>query len=204
MTTLATYRTLVLALLDDPTLTRYTNDSVDVALRMALQTFSQYKPVTRTYTITADGERIIVVSTDLVPNKIYKVVRIETDPDDNEDLPFYAYRHDEQVSIEIPGRIIDADETLDLYYYVDQTIDTLDGASGTTVTDDWDEVLAMGAAGYAAMIRANSRSESINMQPNVAKQLRDLANDYLSKFNDSLINIGSTFATLPAAPTDEY
>jgi hypothetical protein len=182
--TLAQYRTRVLELLDDPTSTRYTSAQLDTALREALLEYSQARPIRRSYMLDTTGQQILSLPADFSADLITRVQLYNTNPASMPDLPFNAGKIDEQWMIETLGTIYATGQVLVVTYATRHTIDALDSAAGTTITDD--ELLAKGAAGFAAQSRAISRAESINMQPAVQTQLLNMANQYLAQFRNGL------------------
>ena len=182
--TLAQYRTRVSELLDDPTNARYTTAQIDTALRTALIDYSVIRPVKRTYQLDTTGAEVIALPADFAAMQITRIQLWNTNPNQMVDLAFFVRLVDEQWTIEIKDTCYPAGFVLTITYTARHTIDSLDSASGTTVDDD--NLLCLGAAGYAAQSRAVSRAESINMQPAVQKQLLDLSTRYFSQFYNRL------------------
>jgi len=129
---IADFRTSILALLDDPGKVRYTDVSVDQALRWALIEYIEAKP----------GSPI--------------------------------------------------------------AINGLDGANSTTLAAGDSTNIQVGAAGYCALMRSISHAETINLQPEVATQLRVLAETYLSEFKKILDLYSSQYAEKLALDTAKY
>ncbi len=207
-TTLATYRTRVSELLDDTTNARYTTAQIDTALRTALIDYSTYRPIKRTYQLDTTGDKVIALPADFTAMQITRVQLWNTDPDDMIDLDYVVCQVDEAWTIEITGTmggsiIYTSGNILTITYTARQQIDSLDSAAGTTIDDD--NLLAIGAAAYAALSRAVSRAESINMQPGLQKQLIDLSTRYFSQFYSRLPIHNSTsaapFTNFPEHPT---
>lgn len=65
---------------------------------------------------------------------------------------------------------------------------TLDGSGGTIIDPDRD-VLAHGACGYALRQFAIDNSQTVNVQPRLARQMDQLADDYLARFDEDLARI---------------
>lgn len=185
MSAIAAYRTAVLQLLDDTALDRYTNNQVDQALLWALGEYSKVRPIMRTYSFTGLGTYRAELPADFVALHVTQVVMDDgTDPPTI--VPFKALYFDESWWLETIDRILSTSDTVDITYDTYQTIDGLASASGTTVPEDDEWLISTGAAGRAAMIRAVSRSESINMQPEVQFHLLDTAKAFLQSFMDGL------------------
>ena len=202
-TTLATYRTRVSELLDDTTNARYTTAQIDTALRTALIDYSTYRPIKRTYQLDTTGDKVIALPADFTAMQITRVQLWNTDPDQMIDLDYFVRLVDEAWTIEVENTIYPAGNILTITYTARQQIDSLDSAAGTTIDDD--NLLAIGAAAYAAQSRAVSRAESINMQPGLQKQLIDLSTRYFSQFYSRLPIHNSTsaapFTNFPEHPT---
>ena len=178
--TLAQYRTRIAELLDDVSATRYTSAQIDDALRLAINDYSNLRPIVRTYQLDTSGLRVMTLPADFSAVQITRVQKYSTDPNLMVDYDFIARLVDEQWTIEVPGMIFPAGSYLVVTYSAKHTIDGFDSASGTTIDDD--NLLCLGAAGYAVQTRATSRAETINMQPQVQRQLLDLANQFLGQF----------------------
>lgn len=185
MSAIAAYRTKILALLNDPSLERYTSAQVDAALTYAIEDYSRYKPLTRTYSIDSTGERRITLPADLSSFSIVQVEWVK-DAFNTDMIPFYAYLQDEQWILETCNLTIPLGEVLSLTYYCMHTIDGLNSAAGTTVPETDEDLLVMGAAGEAARSRAFSKVESNNLNPGEAEQLIAFALSMLTKFERTL------------------
>ena len=202
-TTLATYRTRVAELLDDATNARYTTAQIDTALRTALIDYSTMRPIKRTYQLDTTGDRVIALPADFTAMQITRVQLWNTDPDQMIDLDYFVRLVDEAWTIEVENTIYPAGKVLTITYTARQQIDSLDSAAGTTIDDD--NLLAIGAAAYAAQSRAVSRSESINMQPALQKQLMDISTRYFQMFFSRLpihnTTSAANFDDFPDHPT---
>ena len=207
--TLAQYRTRVSELLDDTANARYTVGQIDTALRTALIDYSNARPIKRTYQLDTTGDKVIAFPASFVAQQITRAQLWNTDPDLMTDLIFLPRLVDEQWSIEIVGAergsalVYPSGKVLTITYTDRHTIDSLDSAAGTTIDDD--NLLAIGAAAYAAQSRAVSRAETINMQPALQKQLTELSTKYFAIFYNRLPPhtgvSGVSFTDYPAAPT---
>jgi hypothetical protein len=191
MTAIAGFRTKVLAILDDASNTKFSNNQVDQAIRDALKDYSNAFPLERTYSYDCDGEDRIVLPADFVA---MQVVRVELIPSgDSQDdltksnqLPFCANYSDEQWVIETPGRTIPIGRTVVIYYTGPHFIDGLDSAAGTTIPDTDDEIFSLGAAGYALLSRGVNRSEANVIESSTTDTLQALAQKYLTNFRGFL------------------
>ena len=186
MTTIAQYRVKVLAVLDDASSTKFSANQVDQALRDALQEYSAARPVERTYVFDATGEDRITLPADFVAMQINRVELEETNPNEGDKIDFFPINVDEQWVFETPGRTVPLGKVFVIYYTSPHFVDGLDSAAGTTVPDADDEILSLGAAGYACQSRAVARSEANNLDEDTIAELEKLGNRYLSNFRSQL------------------
>lgn len=175
--TLSDFRTSVLATLDDASNTYYTNTQIDEAIRQALEEYSRLRILPVTYAATSDGEYRQALPADFDAAAITDVqYPAYADPSNANRIPFYATHTDEQWILEFGDVIPPADAIFYVYYYKLHTIDGLDSAAGTTVEARDYQAFVMGAAGFAQLARASSRTESPNINPDTAKHLRESGN----------------------------
>jgi hypothetical protein len=201
MSAIATYRTAILALLTDAGLATFSNNDVDAALKWALAEYSLKRPLIRTYQFDVISTTSMhVMPADFITRHITKVELYDADPDNIIELPHYAFIRDEQWLIST-RQAVEAGETLQVSYSAVHTIDGLDSAAGTTVPDSDEPLLQQGGAGHACLMRARNRIETINMNPDVLKQYREVAADFLSNFIGILINGDSPNVSLPEFPS---
>ena len=191
MTAIAAHRTKVLAILDDASNTKFSNNQVDQAIRDALRDYSNAFPIERTYSFDCDGEDRIVLPADFVAMQVMRVELIpsgdsQDDLTKSNEIPFFANYSDEQWVIETPGRTIPIGRTIVIYYSGPHFIDGLDSAAGTTIPDTDDEIFALGAAGYALLSRGVNRSEANVIEGSTVKDLQSLAQKYLHDFRGFL------------------
>ena len=160
---IAAYRTKVLAILDDAAQARYTSTQVDEGMRLALLEYSRARALERTYQFSADGSQRFTMPAppDLVAYYVYGLTDESTYPP--VEYTIYTYVKDETWVVETPQARIPANTNLTLTYAGPHQVDDLDSASGTTVDDTDAELLSLGAAGYAMLHRANSRSEAVTI-----------------------------------------
>jgi len=188
MTAIADFRTKILALLDDPTLAKYTADQVDQALRETLTKYNNYRPVQATYVIDGTNEQRIELPFDF---PAIAIIRVEypsdpANPSEDDAIPFYAYKTDGHWFIET-RTIYTTAQSLTIFYTISNYIDGLDAGAGTSIPAEDVDILALGAAGFAAITRANSRAEAINLVPNEAQELRAIAQQYLNEFSNYFV-----------------
>ncbi len=195
--TIAQYRDRIALMLDDTSLTRYTANQLDMAVRQALTEFDAHLPVKRTYIIDSTGTRAITLPADFAALNV-RSVELDTTTDPIP-LKFRADYTDEGWEITTIDQVIPLGNTITITYSAQNTIDGLDSAAGTTIPLAHTETIAIGATGFAARSRAVSRAESINLQPSVQKQLSDMANSYIMSFYQRL---AQNRESIPAANWD--
>jgi hypothetical protein len=204
MSALAAYRTAVLALLDDPTPSLYTTAQIDQALRQALLVYSNARPPLLVYNVDGSDTYRIVMPADFQPTRVVRAEYHDPTIDPQTKVMVYAFNQDSQWYVDTYGRRIAVGESLDIVYFGTlHTIDDLDSAAGTTVPEQDEGIVQLGAAGYAALMRAHSRTESNNLQPSVATRLLELGRQYLDDFSYQLKPVPkSLFATMPPLSTE--
>ena len=180
--TLTTWRTAVLALLDDASAARYTTAQVDAAIRQALHQYDANRPLVATYSMDGQDTYQIIVPADF-PGEHITEVELDNDDDPPTALTFYAFRKDEQWFIDTIGYLVSSDEDIFITFSNRHTLDGLDGGAGTSIPAADEYAVQIGAAGFALQSRASSRAESINLLPEVSQQLLTLAALYLAQFN---------------------
>jgi len=205
MSALATFRTRVLALLDDATQAYYSNDQVDAALRWALSTYTQYRPLLATYAFDVDGNSKFELPADFSAINITKVETYEIDVDDVREIVFYAFKKDEAWWIETRLETLTAGDTITITYSTTNTIDDLDSAAGTTIPAEDEHLVQVGAAGYALKARAASTAEEVNLNDDTTQRILQMADSHLAYFLITLAPAPQAgYPTLPAPPTDTF
>jgi hypothetical protein len=202
MSAIAAYRTAILALLTDASMAIFSANDVDQALRWALSSYSHKRPLIRTYQFSVDMSTTVhLLPADFISKHITRVQLYNADPAAITDLAFYAYQVDEQWMIETRD-FVAAGEVLQISYSDIHKIDGLDSAAGTTVPDADETLLAVGAAGHAAQMRAINRVEPINMNSDVAATYKEMAAEFLYVFTSQLTSEPGAQIGLPDFPGD--
>jgi hypothetical protein len=205
MSAIAAFRTAVLKLLDDASSTRFTADQVDQALVAVLNEYSRTNPLMQTYNVDGTGEKIIELPADFQPLHITRVELHDEDADPQIELNFHAYTMDSQWNIALQDEAVETTDTIDIQYSTSHTIDGLSGGAGTTVPAEDEPPLQAGAAGYACLFRAVSRSESVNLQPEVTAALLKLSDGFLRTFRSGVRkSSGPAFVSMPARSSDIF
>jgi hypothetical protein len=180
--TLTTWRSAILTLLDDSPAARFTSAQIDAAIRQALQQYNATRPLVRTYSVDGQDAYQIVLPSDFAAEHITEVV-LDNDSDPPTIITFYAFHKDEQWVIQTRNYLVSSSESILVTYTAPHTLDGLDGGAGTTIPLVDEYAVQIGAAGFALASRATSRTESINLQPEVAQQLLKLSEIYRDQFN---------------------
>ena len=160
---LTVYRTRIQNSLDD-TNAKYTNAIIDEALTKILNEYTRANPNFKTYTLTvsAAGRNQTLAAANLIA-----IVQLVHPYDDTLTDPFVYKREDFSLSymdgsptLYFTGNDIpEVDEKIYIKYAAKQTITDLDSATATTVRDDHEDILVIGAAGQAALMRSSGINE---------------------------------------------
>jgi len=170
MATLSDYRTRIQNSLDDTTL-KYSEDVIDEALRKVLNEYTRAFPNIRANELIVD-EKGKLQSISSCTNLI-AIIRIVHPYNSAVDDPYTKEREDFIVTWRdgIPylffsgGQIPQGDDVILIEYAANHMIEDLDDAPSTTVRDDHEDLLVVGAAGQAAMMRASGLTEKWGHRP---------------------------------------
>jgi len=161
---LADYRTRITNSLDDTT-AKYTNSILDEALRKVLNEYTRAFPNIKAtdITVTTAGKlQTIATCTNLITIicVIHPYNSALADPYAYEREDFILTWRDGSPYLFFSGDDIpQAAEKIRVEYAATQTVKDLDSAAATTVRDDHEDLLIVGAAGQAAMMRASGLNE---------------------------------------------
>ncbi len=195
MSNLANFRTKLLALLDDPSKTKYTDAQIDQSIRQALTEYNRLAPFESSAAVAATGEKQIPLDT---LNALFITAvhfpGTAGDPSLKDSIPFNAFQK-ENIWILETRDLIPAAQTLTVFFAAPNTVTDLDSATETTIPDADVDIFSIGAAGFAALARAHSRTESINLAPEVSQQLQKLGESYLTMFKKYFLNLPGGFVT---------
>jgi len=191
---LSDYRTSVLATLQD-TGVKYSTTTLDEALRRCLNDYTRAFPDlgTATLTLTSSGRTIALPTlTDLI------TILVCLHPYDSTLTDIYSRAREDFTitwvagapSLHFSGALLPkSGDQLYLEYARPQLIKDLDLASATTVRQDHKSILVGGAAGYSALIRAQSINEQWGGFPGQMPNLAQWGNSMLAQFKQQLIII---------------
>ncbi|MDO9546633.1 MAG: hypothetical protein Q7J07_07785 [Pelolinea sp.] len=207
MTTLAAYRTRILNSLDD-TNSKYSTNVVDEALRKVLNEYTRANPNFKTYnfTVVTAGRTQTLAAANLIV-----ITKLVHPYDDSVTDPFIYEREDFTLTY------MDGSPTLFFYsndlpqvgekIYIDyaakQTITDLDSAVATTIRDDHEDILVLGAAGQAAMMRASGLNEQWGGRPGEMSALMTWGNNQYNRFLEFLEEIKQE-VSLPMFPDSSW
>jgi hypothetical protein len=176
MAALAAYRTRVSNSLDDTTL-KYTNDIIDEALRKVLNEYTRAFPNIKSteVTVATKGKmQTIAACTNLIAiiRIVHPYVSTVNNPYALEREDFILTWRDGSPYLFFSGdRIPQVGEKILVEYAATQVIKDLDSAAATTVRDDHEDLLIVGAAGQAAMMRASGLTERWGHRPQETSSL---------------------------------
>lgn len=194
MAALAAYRTRISNSLDDTT-TKYTTDILDEALRKVLNEYTRAFPNIKSTTVTvstAGKLQTLVSCTNLIA-----IIRIVHPYNSALDDPFVYEREDFIITwrdgsphLFFSGDDIpQATEKILVEYAANQVVQNLDSAAATTVRDDHEDLLIVGAAGQAAMMRASGMTEKWGHRPQETSSLMLWGQQQYRRFIDFLAEV---------------
>lgn len=196
MSALAAFRTRIVNSLDDSTL-KYSNDIIDEALRKVLNEYTRAFPNIKStsFTVATAGRTQTLTSCTNLMNIIQLVhpyVSTAADPFCNEREDFTLTWLDGSPMAYFTGDDIpQVAEVIFVKYAAKQAIKDLDSAAATTVRDDHESLLIVGAAGQAALIRASGLTEKWGTIPGQQSNLAIWGHAQYRRFMDFLIEIRS-------------
>lgn len=203
MTTLAAYRTRIQDSLDD-TNSKYTDTTIDEALRKVLNEYTRVNPNFKTHehTVVTAGRTQTLAAAALIA-----IVQLVHPYDDTLTNPFIYEREDfHQTYIDgsptlyfFGGAIPQVDEKIYVKYACKQTITNLDAAAATTIRDDHEDILVVGASGQAAMMRASGLNEQWGGTQGEMTSLMGWGSNQYNRFLEFLEQVKQE-VTLPIFP----
>jgi len=213
MSNLAAFRIRIQNSLND-TAAKYSTDVIDEALRKVLAEYTRAFPniLTQEITIAASGRsQTLTACANLIA-----VIQLLHPYDSTLTDPFVYEREDFMITWQsgVPFAFFSgtdiplAGEKLFVKYAGKHTIDDLDAGAATTVRDDHENSLVVGAAGQAAMIRASGLNEAWGVKSGAMSQLMLWGNDQYNRFLQFLAEIRTeqSFDIFPDAfwPVDQW
>jgi len=194
MSTLAAYRTRLTNSLAD-TASKYSNDILDEAVRKVLNEYTRAFPLAAQSEITvaaAGRTQTLAACTNLI-----SVMMLVHPYNSSLTNPFIYEREDFRITWVATGPqvyftgnpIPQAAEKIFVQYAAKQTLKDLDSATSTTVRDDHEDLLIVGAAGQAAMMRASGLNEQWGSRPSDYSQLMLWGKEQYNRFLEFLTEI---------------
>lgn len=194
--TLASLRSSIRLILGDPSAARYSNDSIDDAIRRALTDISRIIPnlTSGSLTLSSTGRDI-----NLSPLPIHAIVSIRfphdesADPESTYHDAFYFYTSSGSPFLYIQGsRIPQSGDKISFEYITTHTIQNLDSAAQTTLPEHLAYLLTTGAAAYAAIFRSSQISEYQGSRASDMNQLYQWGNQLMTNFRGMLADLKTT------------
>jgi len=196
MADLAAYRTRITNSLSD-TVAKYSTDIMDEALRKVLNEYTRAFPniSTQTITVSAAGRS----QTAAACANLMSVIQL-VHPYDSALADPYAYEREDFVITWQDGvpflyfmgaDIPQAAEKIFVKFSAKQTIENLDSAAATTVRDDHEDLLIIGASGQAAMMRSSGLNEQWGAAPGQMNSLMLWGSHQYREFQNFLLEIRS-------------
>jgi hypothetical protein len=182
--------------LEDSTNTKWSTAELEAAIRLAIYVYSDYFPrrAITTVDLTAAGREIDISGID------YRTIERVWWDYDSSDPDHPPHWRDFEVW---PGDLLyvnDPEEpasgdTLRIWYTTNHTLDELDSATATTIPNRHAEIIAIGAAGFAAHTRVATLSEQANVNEWAPRNLGEWATAQLQTYYQRLQHLAAQQAT---------
>lgn len=203
MSNLATLRGRVAAILGDSANVRYSTGLLDEALRIAIENYSQAFPQIKTaaHTATAGGTQTLSTFTDL-----QHIIRIYYPYDAADEIHqpyacgYYYFWQDGAVRLDLfnTPSIPQAGDPIVIDYAAPHTLEDLDGAEATTIPPQHFTAIINGAAGEAAMVRAQNMVEAYGQRSDETNKLKEWAINKMAIYERFLNTLAHTPPPGPA------
>lgn len=171
MIDLASIQNRVRQILDDEAASRFSDELLDNAIRMALQRIDEKIPLVRSvdHPVTSSGR-------DQVVNGLLRplfVIRIRLNQEPIRSGYVYTLTG-ESAALHFAGsRFPQSGETLQVEYGAQNTLAGLDGSTASSLPEAAATALESGAAGYACLWRAASVAEAYGARPGESARLAE-------------------------------
>jgi hypothetical protein len=172
--------------------TNYSTATCTAAIRQALKDYNKFAPVNDQALLDGIASQHIYPLSDPEYTGLLDVLGVWRN-DDNEietPLEYEFYWEDNAPVIRLACAQAEAEANIMVRYNIPNTINGLDTATESTLTPYYDQVIVDGGAYYAICIRSCGRIEPINLNRDVAKNLRDSATAYKLAFDAGLAEAG--------------
>jgi hypothetical protein len=201
MATLTTIRDRIEQMLEDVSNTTWPTAELDEAIRRALEEYNQAIPLqaVAVVTLTAGGRQqdVSAVTGILRPVEVW-LPYTAADPEFPPNRRRFRWWRDQLKLYLADGHEPQAGDVMRLFYYMQRTINGLDGATATTVHAEDELLIVTGGAGHAAVQRAVGVVEGINVHGYVTLNLHTWGQQRLDEFRDGLASAAAREAPLSA------
>ena len=218
MTTLADFRNRTETILADTGNEIWNVAAIDEAIRQALHEYSRVRPrnAIDTIALSADGRELDIASlTDLLAVYAVWLPYTASDPEFPPNIRNFEHWVDQATLYFPDGAEPQASDVARVFYTALHTIQSLDGATSTTVPGDHETLIAQGAAGYAATSRAVDAAARRPLggegavNPATAQQIRAWGLSRLHDFRAGLTRLARALARqssahVPLPPLDRW
>ena len=212
MANLAAYRTRIQNSLDD-TNSKYSDAIIDEALRKTLNEYTRANPniLTVEFTVTTAGRIQTLLTSNMIAiiQLVHPYTSTLTDPFAYEREDFTLSYTNGSPTLYFTGQDIpQVTEKIYFKYAGKQLIEDLDAAASSTIRDDHEDILIVGASGQAAMMRASGLVEQWGGRPGEMGALMTWGTRQYARFLDFLIEVKQepVFPIFPSSfwPIDEW
>ena len=203
MTALAAFRARIQNSLDD-TNSKYSTDIIDEALRKTLNEYTRANPniLTAEFSVTTAGRIQTLITANMIAiiQLVHPYTSTLADPFTYEREDFTLSYTNGSPTLYFTGPDIpQVTEKIYFKYAGKQLIEDLDGAASSTIRDDHEDILIVGASGQAAMMRASGLVEQWGGRPGEMGALMTWGTRQYARFLDSLLEVKQE-AVLPIFP----
>jgi len=192
--TLAQFLTAIRTDLDDAGSATWSDTELTRGVRRALFDFSRIKPaeVIGTITLAADGREISLATlTGLVDVQRVWTDYTASDPDHPPEWVKFELWDDKTTLFINEDTEPQSGDVVRIFYTKWQTIKDLDSETATTVPTEDEELIILGACGYAAQIKARKAIAQINPADTTPAQWAEWSKARLSEFYDVLDDLAA-------------
>lgn len=191
-TTLSALRDRVEQILLDTGNSIWATGAIDAAVRLALFEYSEVRPyltkstLALTSAISTNGREIDISSLSDLVAVVDVWAPYATSDDKRLSRRFVHWPDDEEVDI-IDGLALSTLESARVFYSKNHTLNGLDSEVATTFRVGDENIIALGAAGYACLSRAVDLAEQVTIDRETVDKVRELAGAYLDEFRRRLL-----------------
>ena len=214
MSDLAELRDMIEAILVDNSNAVWTTGTIDSAIRLALYEYNHAVPrhTDTTITLAADGREIDYSAVQAMAN-IQTIERVwlpytSSDPEHPPESRAFEHWRNEQKLFITRGSQPLSSEVARIFFTVRHTIESLDGAQDTTVLAEDEQLIVLGACGFAAVSREIDVREQVTIDRDVGEEIGKWGNARLVEFRAGLerlrVRDGLSGMMVPNLVMDRY